>query len=147
MRKAEHALGPPTMNSLQGSLEADRSNEPPSHGKPVMMPCKIEDSKIMLMSAHDYFCLKLGKLPAVGLDTPQGTSNFGRDATFFQTVTSEYILLEVCHSSRTAFTQLTMDRFFDLDSLCRAILTQGQAKVAKMNASATSVSINSNQSI
>ncbi|ERF68015.1 hypothetical protein EPUS_06405 [Endocarpon pusillum Z07020] len=151
------------MNVLQRTLETGRFNEPPTrlgsrtkhmssvHGrnadtvstkaneKHVKMPCKIEDNEIPLTSAHDYFCLKLGNLPAVGVDTSQGGSSFGRDATFFQAVPGEYTLLDVCHSSRTAFTQLTMDRFFDLDSLCRAVPTQGQAKVVKMNASATNI--------
>ncbi|KAF7505653.1 hypothetical protein GJ744_000588 [Endocarpon pusillum] len=156
-------LGPPTMNPLQKSVEAGWLNEPPTrpgsrmkhmssaHGrnadtastkankKHVKMPCKIEDNKIPLPSAHDHFCLKLGNLPAVGVGTSQGSSVFGIDATIFQAVPGEYRLLDSCHSSRTAFAQLTMDLFFGLDSLRLAVPTDGQAKIIKMNTSATNI--------
>ena len=151
------------MSSLQKPLESNKSNQsaiypgvstrPASsmYGRnaitvstkakqiPKDLPCKIGDNRIAITSARDYFYSKIGEPPVAGVKTPQGTSKFERNAAFFQTVRHEYALLGMCHSSRNAFSQLTNDRFLDLDTLCRATLKEGQASAFKMNTSATNI--------
>lgn len=103
------------------------------------MPCNMGDDKFFTKPAHYYFCLKHEKDNAAAAEIAQCSSGRDNDNVVCKDVLAEYNLLSCCHSSGNAFSQLTQDRFFNLDSLRFAVPSQEQHRALKVNTSATTI--------
>jgi hypothetical protein len=124
-----------TSNSILHGVSANIASSQVGR-TPQLMSCDIRIYTIAVVSAHEYFNSKLKKALTSGAATPQGSSEPDKDTKFYKAIADEYSFLAVCKSSQDAFSNLTNDRFLQLSSLGRDILTQEQLpKAIKVNTS------------
>ena len=103
------------------------------------MPCNIVDGGIYNNSAHDHSLFKSVKDSTGEAKTSNRSSKLEKGSTIYEVVSKEFTQLIVFQSSRTGFSHLTDNCFFDLYSLCLADSDQGQFSAVKMNISATKI--------
>ena len=109
-----------------------------SSSLPDEMPFNIVDVDIC-KPARDYFSSKFMEDPTAEAKTSNRSSKLGKESTSYEAVFQEYTFLTTSESSRTGFSHLTNDYFFNLNSLYLGDPDQKQLSTVKVNISATKI--------